>query len=71
VELDAGTTVLLYTDGLVERRDAPLDAGLERLTTAAAERRDAAPAQLTADLARTLHDATHPDDVCLLAARIG
>ena len=29
--LDAGTTVLLYTDGLIERRDADLDAGLDRL----------------------------------------
>jgi hypothetical protein len=26
-----GSTVLLYTDGLVERRDEPLDAGFARL----------------------------------------
>jgi serine phosphatase RsbU (regulator of sigma subunit)/anti-sigma regulatory factor (Ser/Thr protein kinase) len=30
-----GTSVLLYTDGLIERRDESLDAGLERLRSAA------------------------------------
>ncbi len=29
--VDAGTTVLAYTDGLVERRDEPITAGIERL----------------------------------------
>ena len=27
--LETGATIVLYTDGLVERRDAPLDVGLE------------------------------------------
>ncbi len=31
VEFPAGATLLLYTDGLVERRDEDLDAGIERL----------------------------------------
>jgi PAS domain S-box-containing protein len=31
VTLAAGSTVLLYTDGLVERRDAPIDAGIARV----------------------------------------
>ena len=30
--LAAGSTVLLYTDGLVERRDEPIDAGIARVT---------------------------------------
>ena len=34
--LTPGATLLLYTDGLVEGRDTPLDAGLERLATVAA-----------------------------------
>ena len=34
-ELPAGATVLLYTDGLVERPGEMLDAGLERLSSAA------------------------------------
>lgn len=35
-ELPAGSTVLLYTDGVVERRDADLDEGLARLREASA-----------------------------------
>ncbi|NAZ87315.1 SpoIIE family protein phosphatase [Kineococcus indalonis] len=35
-ELPAGCTLLLYTDGLVEHRDADLDDGVERLRGAAA-----------------------------------
>ena len=36
VVLPAGTTLVLYTDGIVERRDADLDEGLARLADAAA-----------------------------------
>ena len=35
--LEPGSTVVLYTDGLVERRDAPLDDGLAKLVVAASE----------------------------------
>ncbi|SDL08690.1 PAS domain S-box-containing protein [Nonomuraea maritima] len=38
VELPAGTVVALYTDGLIERRDDDLDAGMERLREALASR---------------------------------
>jgi hypothetical protein len=31
----AGTVLCLYTDGLVERRDRPLDGGLAKLSAAA------------------------------------
>jgi anti-sigma regulatory factor (Ser/Thr protein kinase) len=31
LQLEPGTTLLLFTDGLVERRGEPLDAGLERI----------------------------------------
>jgi serine phosphatase RsbU (regulator of sigma subunit) len=39
IELDApeGTTLLLYTDGLVERRDEHIDQGIGRLVAAAAD----------------------------------
>jgi serine phosphatase RsbU (regulator of sigma subunit) len=33
--VDPGTTIVLYTDGLVERRGEPLDEGLSRLVQAA------------------------------------
>ena len=31
VELEPGATVLLYTDGLIERRDTPIDEDIEEL----------------------------------------
>src|SRR4051794_40891938 len=40
VTLDRGSTVLLYTDGLIERRDADLDAGMVRLRTTLIELAD-------------------------------
>jgi serine phosphatase RsbU (regulator of sigma subunit) len=33
--LDSGSTVILYTDGLIERRGESLDVGLDRLADAA------------------------------------
>jgi serine phosphatase RsbU (regulator of sigma subunit) len=36
ITLEPGSMLLLYTDGLVERRDAPITDGLARLATAAA-----------------------------------
>jgi phosphoserine phosphatase RsbU/P len=69
--LTPGSTVLLYTDGLVESRSRPLDEGMDRLLDAVAARRDAPVAGLVAAVVRALHDAEHTDDVCLLAARVG
>lgn len=51
--LAAGASVLLYTDGLVERRGEVIDDGLDRLAAAAAAHLHAAPE----DLIRTLLDA--------------
>ena len=58
VPLDAGSRLVLYTDGLVERRDEPLDDSLARLVDAA---RAAAPgAQALAD--RLVARMLGPDD---------
>ncbi|SFP70142.1 PAS domain S-box-containing protein [Geodermatophilus dictyosporus] len=66
-----GATLLLYTDGLVERRGESLDTGLERLTATAAELAAADPGRLTrALLAEVLDDSTPPDDVAVIAARL-
>jgi serine/threonine-protein kinase RsbW len=66
--LDPGARLLLYTDGLVERRCRALDVGLDRLVAAFARRRDASPAALVSDLPELLLDgADNDDDVCLLA----
>ncbi|WNV75768.1 SpoIIE family protein phosphatase [Geodermatophilus sp. DSM 44513] len=67
----AGDTLLLYTDGLVERRGEVLDDGLERVRAAAARHAAADPAVLTGHLlTEVLADASQPDDVALIAARL-
>jgi chemotaxis family two-component system sensor kinase Cph1 len=70
VVLDRGSTVLLYTDGLVERRDQLFDEGIERLRAAVAELR-ALPldALCEALLARLLPEQRAEDDVALVAVR--
>ena len=71
VVLGPGDAVLLYTDGLVERRDDGIDSRLEQLRAAVA----AAPDELAAaleHLTATLvgDDALRQDDVALLALRV-
>ncbi|MEJ5914643.1 SpoIIE family protein phosphatase [Pseudokineococcus sp. 1T1Z-3] len=70
VVVDRGTTLLLYTDGLVERRGEDLQAGITRLTRVVA---DAAhlplPDLLDTVLERLLPDRGH-DDVALLGVRL-
>jgi serine phosphatase RsbU (regulator of sigma subunit) len=63
-DVDPGSTVFLYTDGLVERRSAPLDNGLADLTAAMT---CAPPQTVCAHLMDTLVG-THPngDDIALL-----
>lgn len=66
VELANNDLVVLYSDGLVERRDESIDVGLERLATAAAELHGQ-PVHRIADelLRRTLGD-QRDDDVVLV-----
>ncbi|MEA2478111.1 MAG: phosphoserine phosphatase RsbU/P [Thermoleophilaceae bacterium] len=66
--LSAGSAVVLYTDGVVERASRPLDAGMDLLLREVAARRD--DAALGGPVVRALHDSEHPDDRCLLAARL-
>ena len=61
LRLEPGERMVLYTDGLVERRNESIDAGLERLLAAVVE--DARPESL----ARALEeDGRGDDDVCVL-----
>jgi serine phosphatase RsbU (regulator of sigma subunit) len=68
--LDPGSTVLLYTDGLVERRDRDIDTGTKELVTLLA---DCAGLPLQELCDRVLERMFLPDaedDVALLAVRL-
>ena len=67
-ELRAGETIVLYTDGLVETRDAPIDEGLERLRAAAAGGGE--PEALCARLVERMVPGDPADDVVVVAARV-
>jgi serine/threonine-protein kinase RsbW len=68
VTLSPGSRLLLYTDGLVERRDRSIFAGIERLAEEVTPRRDAPLPDLVEGLTSALlADADRPDDVCVLA----
>ena len=69
IPLHPGDTVVLYTDGLVERRDATLDDGLDRLLAAVRE----LAGQPVEDLCDHLLDRLAPaadDDVALLVITV-
>ena len=70
IALAPDTTVLFYTDGLIERRSESLTDGMDRLLREAAKCRELPPATLVAAVVRALHDPEHIDDVCLIAARV-
>jgi anti-sigma regulatory factor (Ser/Thr protein kinase) len=67
-DVPLGSLLLLYTDGLVERREEPLDVGLERLRTIAAAIGSSSPqAFCDAVLSDALEDVDQEDDVALIA----
>lgn len=69
LRLEPGTSLLLYTDGLIERRAKTVDEGLARLAKAGDEHRHAADGALAPAIVRALRDGEEADDVCLLVAR--
>ena len=70
VTLGRGSTVLLYTDGLVERRGQNLDEGIERLRTSLAELRHLPLDELCDQLLDTLLPSVREDDVAVVAVRL-
>jgi serine phosphatase RsbU (regulator of sigma subunit) len=66
----AGDTLLMYTDGLVERRDQPLQTGLTRLHHTLATLADTTLDHLCDTLLTRLLPADPQDDVALIAARL-
>lgn len=64
-----GSTLIGYTDGLVERRGEDIDAGLARLVAAAVEHGSAPVADLLTRLLESLREEGAADDIALLALR--
>ncbi|WP_430782232.1 SpoIIE family protein phosphatase [Actinoplanes sp. G11-F43] len=71
MRLAAGSRLLFYTDGLIERRGRAIDRGFEILAREYARLRDAPLKGLTAGLADTLVGKDHGDDVCMLCLTLG
>lgn len=71
VEMPPGATVLMYTDGLVERPGSDLDAGADRLDRLAAELVHLPLEELCDQLLDRLVDGRPADDVALVAVRTG
>jgi serine phosphatase RsbU (regulator of sigma subunit) len=69
VVLPPGATLLLYTDGLVERRTEDLDDGIARAVDVLACRRALPPEELVQALTRELLRGERDDDVALLVYR--
>ncbi|WDV31729.1 serine/threonine-protein phosphatase [Streptomyces sp. AD16] len=67
--LPPGSTLLLYTDGLVERRGEDIDAAIERLGTLLAAGAGTPLARLTHELTVSMAGEDPADDVALLALR--
>jgi serine/threonine-protein kinase RsbW len=71
VRLSAGSRLLFYTDGLIERRGRPIEAGFEVLAREYARRRDVPLPGLAAALTDNLVGRDHGDDVCVLCLTFG
>jgi serine phosphatase RsbU (regulator of sigma subunit)/CHASE3 domain sensor protein len=71
VEFPVGSMLLLYTDGLIERRSESIDHGFDRLVAEVDTRRDLAMAALCDELiAALLSGQNQRDDVAIVAARL-
>lgn len=68
-QLAPGSSIVLYTDGLIERRSSDMDAGLERLAGVLSATCGDAEPRAEQVLQAMLGGAAHDDDVCLLLCR--
>lgn len=67
--LHPGSTLVLFTDGLVERRDSSLDVGVRRVVDAVAALGDAG-AEATADAVVEAGGSTNEDDIAVLVLTV-
>jgi serine phosphatase RsbU (regulator of sigma subunit) len=70
VTVRRGSTLLLYTDGLVEGRDLPLDDGIARLKVVLAELAQRPLGELCDEVIERLRPEGLQDDVALVAVRL-
>ncbi|MFJ8074536.1 PP2C family protein-serine/threonine phosphatase [Streptomyces sp. NPDC096176] len=68
--LESGDVLLLYTDGVVERRDRDITDGINALTRSLTACRRCSPQQVVDRLAEEYVRAAHDDDACLLAVQV-
>jgi serine phosphatase RsbU (regulator of sigma subunit) len=68
IELEPSDLLLLYSDGLIERRNRSLETGLSELTRAAAGSGD--PEQVIASVLEALGTSPTEDDTCLVAVSV-
>ena len=69
VTMPVGSTLLLYTDGLIERRSEGIDVGMGRLADLAEPLADEPVENLVSQVVTTLRHADAPDDIAVLAFR--
>jgi serine phosphatase RsbU (regulator of sigma subunit) len=70
VTVRRGSTLLLYTDGLVEGRDLPLDEGIARLEAVLSELWTRPLGELCDEVIERLRPEGLQDDVALVAVRL-
>jgi serine phosphatase RsbU (regulator of sigma subunit) len=69
VSMPVGSTLVLYTDGLIERRAEGIDVGMRRLADLAEPLADEPVEHLVSHVVTTLRHADAPDDIAVLAFR--
>ncbi|MEJ8646154.1 SpoIIE family protein phosphatase [Streptomyces sp. MS1.HAVA.3] len=69
-DLPAGSTLLLYTDGLIERRGHDIDASIAQLAALLARHGDRPPAESLRRISSRPADSAPGDDVVVLALRV-
>ncbi len=68
--LEPQTTLLLYTDGLIDRPDLPIDEGIDRLLRAAEANADAEMTRICEGVLSAMVHGDASDDIALLALRL-
>jgi sigma-B regulation protein RsbU (phosphoserine phosphatase) len=70
LSLQSGSTVVLYSDGLIEHRHRPQEDGIARLVDELAGRRRQPFTGLAESVVRALREPADADDTCMLAAHL-